>query len=103
MKRANRKQAAGGDSWMSNASRIARWRSIGKKPRHHPAAVRTSDRTTARVRLRNVMARFHRPADVYQACLITSLLIANPASGAFAQEISIAPARMTRLGTVDER
>src|SRR4051812_17028825 len=104
MKRANRKQAAGGDSWMSNASRIARWRSIGKKPRHPPAAVRISGRTTARgLRLRNVMRRFHRPADVYQACLITSLLIANPASGAFAQEISIAPASMTRLGTVDER
>jgi hypothetical protein len=38
-----------------------------------------------------------------QACLLSALLIAPGCSGALAHELSVTPASMTRIGTVDER
>src|SRR6266508_3072423 len=37
------------------------------------------------------------------ACLMPTLLIAFVCPGVFAEELSITPARMARIGTVDER
>ena len=73
-----------------------------KEPSQNPAAVFRWDDSTGLTR-RYAVSGFHRIGAVYQACLIASLLIANSASATFAAEISIAPASMTRLGTVDDR
>src|SRR5438309_9826648 len=49
------------------------------------------------------MRKIYRFGREHQACLIPTLLIALVCPGAFAEELSITPASMPRLGTVDER
>ncbi len=49
------------------------------------------------------MRKIYRFGREHQACLIPTLLIALVCPGAFAEELSITPASMPRIGTVDER
>src|SRR5216683_977244 len=49
------------------------------------------------------MCKIYRLGRERQACLIPTLLIALVCPGAFAEELSITPASMPRIGTVDER
>jgi len=49
------------------------------------------------------MRKIYRLGRDRQACLIPTLLIALVCPGAFAEELSIPPASMPRVGTVDER
>src|ERR1700681_4291572 len=49
------------------------------------------------------MRKIYRLGRDRQACLIRTLLIAFVCPGAFAEELSIPPGSMPRVGTVDER
>ena len=49
------------------------------------------------------MRTLHRVGPELQACLISTLLIALTCPGAFTKELSVTPATMARIGTVDER
>src|SRR5438309_8520237 len=49
------------------------------------------------------MRKIYRFGREHQACLIPTLLIALVCPGAFAEELSITPASMPRIGTVDQR
>src|ERR1700704_6841796 len=49
------------------------------------------------------MRTLHRVGPELQACLISTLLIALTCPGAFTKELSVTPASMARIGTVDER
>src|SRR5216683_2670687 len=49
------------------------------------------------------MCKIYRLGRERQACLIPTLLIALVCPGAFAEELSITPASMPRIGTVDPR
>ena len=55
-------------------------------------------------RTRRICVRkIHRIGPRLQACLISTLLIAPIWPGALADELSVTPATMARIGTVDER
>src|SRR5712675_2030582 len=49
------------------------------------------------------MCKSHRVGPGLQACLISTFLMALACPGALARELSITPATMARIGTVDER
>src|SRR5713226_4515449 len=49
------------------------------------------------------MRKIYRLGRERQACLIPTLFVALVCPGAYAKELSIAPASMPRIGTVDER
>src|SRR5258707_14370591 len=88
---------------MSSGSKIARCRSTSGALSRDPAFAPMFRWGLFGQARRICMCKSHRVGPGLQACLISTFLMALACPGALARELSITPATMARIGTVDER